>query len=336
MSQDVQTDAPLAVITGGTGFLGGHLASALTALGWRVRSLSRRGVAPRCTPPTATPVDHRAVDVLDIEALTSACEGAQAIYHLAGRVSRDPGDTGALHELHVKGTQSFLRVVERLEIQRAMYLSTSGVIGVSKDPELIDERAPYARDLIGDWGYYQSKLFAEEEVMRACQRGLPIKLARPSLFLGPGDPTGQSHEDLLLFLSGQLKAIPPGGLNVVDVRDVAQFLPTLIDVGEPGVGYLLGGDNLTIRSLINQVAQITDRRPPLLDLPVKLVDRAMSPLKWISKTALGGGIDPQTFEMARHFWYVDSSRTETLGFTCRPLSTTLLEALRDLKKRGFY
>ena len=336
MSQDTKTDAPLAVITGGTGFLGGHLSSALTSLGWRVRSLSRRGIAPRCAPSTTTPVEYLAVDVLDIDALTDACEGADAIYHLAGCVSRDPIDTGKLHELHVKGTQSFLNVVEKLEIDKALYLSTSGVMGVSKHPDLLDESSPYARDLIGEWGYYQSKLFAEEEVMRACDRGLPIKIARPSLFLGPGDPTGQSHEDILLFLGGQLKAIPPGGLNVVDVRDVARFLPTLIDIGEPGIGYLIGGDNLTIRSLINQVAQITDRRPPLLDLPVSLVDRAMSPLKWISKSSLGGGIDPQTFEMARHFWYIDSSLVESLGFEYRPLSTTLLDALRDLSTRGFY
>ena len=334
--QQAGSERPLAVIIGGTGFLGGHLASSLTAQGWRVRSLSRRGAAPRCAPETAQPVEYLAVNVLDSEALAAACEGAKAVYHLAGRVSRDPKDAGALHDLHVKGTQSFLRVVEQLEIKRALYLSTSGVVAVSKKPELRDEESPYARDLIDQWGYYHSKLFAEEEVMRACARGLPIKIARPSLFLGPGDPTGQSHEDILLFLGGKLKAIPPGGLNAVDVRDVAEFLPTLIEEGEPGVGYLLGGDNITVRALINQVAQITDRAPPLLDLPIGLVDKAMEPLKWISKTSLGGNIDPQTFEMARHFWYVDSARARELGFTSRPLSGTLLDALRDLSARGFY
>ena len=73
--------------------------------------------------------------------------------------------------------------------------------GVSRTTELANEETPYARDLIGDWAYYQSKLYAEEEVKRAISNGLAIKIARPSLLLGPGDPSGQSHEDLLLFLS---------------------------------------------------------------------------------------------------------------------------------------
>ena len=329
-------DRPLAVVTGGTGFLGGHLCKELSTQGWRVRSLSRRGTPSRCAPYPEDSIEHVAVDVLNFDELSQACEGADAIYHLAGRVSRDPVDDGALHALHVKGTQSFLRVVEAHEIKRALYLSTSGVVAVSEDPRLFTEDDSYARDVIGDWGYYQSKLYAEEEVLRACDRGLPIKIARPSLLLGPADPTGQSHEDLLLFLGGQLKAVPPGGVNAVDVRDVAAFLPILIDQGEVGLGYLLGGDSLTTRAFINQVAQITDRTSPLFDLPTSLTSRAMGPLKWISKSSLGGGIDPQTFEMACHYWYVDSSRASELGFSARPLSSTLLDALRDLKERGFY
>ena len=331
--------APLAVVTGGTGFLGSHLCRVLSSQGWQVRSLSRRGRAAACAPEPAEgalPIEQRAVDILDPEALIAACEGADAIYHLAGRVSRDPENAGSLYEIHVKGTQSFLRAVEECQIERALYLSTSGVVAVSKRAEALTEASPYARELIGNWAYYQSKLFAEEEVMRACARGLPIKIARPSLFLGPGDPSGQSHEDLLLFLGGQLKAVPPGGINAVDVRDVAKFLPHLIEEGEVGFGYLLGGANLTARALMNQVAQITDRAPPLLDLPLNLVNRALKPLQWISSTSIGGGIDPQTFEMACHFWYLDCAAAQTLGFQTRPFSQTLLDALRDLEQRGFY
>ena len=144
MIKQATDDGPLAVITGGTGFLGGHLSSTLTALGWRVRSLSRRGIPARCAPPSVGQIEYHAVDMLDIDAVTEACQGADAIYHLAGSVSRDPVDTGRLHELHVKGSQNFIQVVDRLEIRYAVYLRTSGVIGVSKDPEILDEHAHYA------------------------------------------------------------------------------------------------------------------------------------------------------------------------------------------------
>lgn len=333
---EASSSNPLAVVTGGNGFLGSHLCAVLAAQGWRVRSLSRRGAPSPCAPEARGQVEYVAVDIMDFDEFNSASEGADAIFHLAGRVSRDPEDSGALHALHVQGTKHFIRVVEQREIKQALYLSTSGVVAVSKDTKPLNEKAPYARDIISDWGYYLSKLYAEEEVMRACERGLPIKIARPSLLLGPGDPTGQSHEDLLLFLGDQLKAVPPGGINAVDVRDVAAFLPTLLERGEAGVGYLLGGDSLTTRAFINQIAQIVDRPAPLFDLPSKMTKKAMGPLKWISKTTLGGGIDPQTFEMACHYWYVDSALAESIGFKARPLSSTLLDALRDLEERGFY
>jgi dihydroflavonol-4-reductase len=338
-SFDEASHRPLAVVIGGTGLLGGHLCQTLLTQGWSVRSLSRSGSAPLSTPLSAEElemIDFQAVDILDEEALYIACEGADALYHLAGRVSRHPQDSGALHQLHIQGTNHFLSVAARREIGLLLYLSTSGVSGVSKRSLEADEETPYARELIADWAYYQSKLFAEEEVLRACERGLPVKIARPSLLLGPGDPTGQSHEDLLLFLSGQLKAVPPGGLNAVDVRDVASFLPILMERGEVGIGYMIGGTNLSARSLINQIAQITDRPPPLLDLPLKATKRAMGPLKWLSAIPMFGGIDPQTFEMACHYWYINNERAISLGFTPRPLSDTLLAALRDLKSRGFY
>ena len=335
-SSHLNNERPIAVVTGGTGFLGGYLCQELAELGWQVKALSRSGTAPDCSPAKSVNISYHAVDILDEANLLATCEGATALYHLAGRVSRDPQDAGALHEIHVKGTKNFITVAKKRSISNLVYLSTSGVSGVSKKAILAHEETPYARELIGDWAYYQSKLYAEEEVLRACQDGLDIKIARPSLLLGPSDPTGQSHEDILLFLGGQLKAIPPGGLNAVDVRDVASFLPILAEKGRNGYGYMLGGTNLSVRSFINQVAQITDRSAPLLDLPHKLVDKARSPLKWISSVSLFGGIDPQTFEMACHYWYISSQAAQEIGFKSRPLSETLLSALRDLEERGFY
>lgn len=326
------TRAPIALVTGGNGFLGRHLCEALIRRGWQVRSLHRSA-----TPALqALGVEERLGDVCVLPHVMSAGEGVDAVYHLAGRVTRSGEALGDMYTLHIKGTRNVISLVEQRELPRALYLSTSGVVGVHERPLLATENSDYAWRLIRGWPYYESKAYAEQEVTRACARGLPFVIARPSLLVGPGDPTGAGHEDVLSVLSGEVRAALPGGLNLVDPRDVAAFLPVLIERGEPGVGYLLGGENLTIRSFVNQIASFAGLRPPLLDLPETLMKRASAPIKWISKQKAFGGLAPETIEMGRRFWYLDSSRAEALGFEARPTGETLIDALRDLEERGFY
>jgi dihydroflavonol-4-reductase len=319
-------------VTGGNGFLGRHLCAELLRRGWRVRSL-HRGDAPALG---AMGVEQVRGDVCCREDFEAAAQGVSAIYHLAGRVSRSPEEAGAMYALHVQGTRNFVSVVERLGVERALYLSTSGVVGVSDSPSLATEESPLAWSLIRAWPYYESKAFAEEEVRRAVARGAPIRVARPSLLLGPGDPTGGSHDDILRFLSGDVRAALPGGLSFVDARDVAAFLPTLLERGEVGVGYLLGAENLSVRAFLTQLAALTGVSAPALDLPARLAERAEGPLKWLTQRKSLGGLSPQTFEMGRRFWYVSSDRARALGFSPRAGGVTLADALDDLKARGFY
>ena len=323
---------PVALVTGGNGFLGRHLCATLIEAGWQVRSLHR-------SPTPALHelgVEERLGDVCDLDQVLSAGQGVDAVYHLAGRVTRSGEALGDMYTLHIKGTRNVISLVETLKIPRALYLSTSGVVGVHERPVLATEESDYAWSLIRGWPYYESKAFAEQEVTRACARGVPFIIARPSLLVGPGDPTGGGHEDVLSVLSGEVRAALPGGLSLVDPRDVARFLPTLMERGEPGVGYLLGGENLTVRAFVNQIASFAGLRPPLLDLPETLMKHAGAPIKWISKQKAFGGLAPETIEMGRRFWYIDSSQAEALGFVARPTSETIIDALRDLEDRGFY
>ena len=328
-------ERPLALVTGGNGFLGQHLCQTLIERGWRVRSLHRRH-----TPALERlGVEQALGDVCELETLKEAARGASALYHLAGRVSREEGAQGEMYTLHLKGTRNALQVIESQGLERALYMSTSGVVGVSDSPTLATEQGPFAWSLIRRWPYYESKAFAEQEVWRAVERGLPVQVARPSLLVGPGDPTGAAHGDLLKVISGAVRATLPGGLNLVDVRDVAAFLPTLINEGERGVGYLLGGENMTVRAFVSQVAALADAphaSAPDLAIPRALFKRAERPLAWLSKQPLLGGLSAQTVEMGGRFWYLDSSRAEALGFTPRAAYETLSDALRDLKSRGLY
>lgn len=324
--------SPLALVTGGNGFLGRHLCTTLLQMGWRVRSLHRTQ-----TPALkAMGVEEYLGDVCDFEEVMKASDGIDAIYHLAGRVIRSGDALGDMYTLHIKGTRNVIELVERLKISRALYLSTSGVVGVHEKPILATEKSDYAWSLIRTLPYYESKAYAEQEVLRACERGLPFVIARPSLLIGPGDPTGSGHEDVLSILSGEVRAALPGGLNLVDPRDVAQFLPILIEKGERGTGYLIGGENLTIRSFVNQISSLANINPPLFDLPEALIKHANAPIKWISRQKAFGGLAAETIEMGRRFWYLDTSLATTLGFEARPTGETLIDALNDLEQRGFY
>ena len=175
--------------------------------------------------------------VLDEETCKSSLKGVDEVYHLAGMVSRDPKDSGLLYDVHVRGTRNVLQGCLEQKIERVLVASTSGTVGVSKEEDfLAHEASPVPWKLIGKWPYYESKAYAEKEIQTFVDKGLPVRVARPTLLLGPGDHTGSSTGDVAKFLSGEVKAALPGGMSFVDARDVADVLPRLMEKGEPGSG----------------------------------------------------------------------------------------------------
>ena len=122
--------------------------------------------------------------------------------------------------------------------------------------------------------------------------------------------------------------------SAVDVRDVAAALPKVLADGEPGVGYLMGAINCTVREFMCLLEQVSGVRAPPLSLPRPLVDRAGGLLKAASRLRAFGGLRPQTFEMGCHYWYLDSSRAEALGFSPRPFTETLRDTVTDLRNLG--
>lgn len=319
--------API-LITGASGFLGTHLARVLTESGAAVRSLGRTHSADL----EALGVTQLQGSVLEAGDVAKALDGVRGVYHLAGRVSRDKSQVNAMHLLHVAGTRNVLGAAKAAGIEDIVVASTSGTVGVSDDPDFMgDEDSPYPWDLIGSWPYYESKAFAEKEAMRFVAEGLPVKIARPTLLLGPGDTRGSSTEDVVRFLSGKVKAALPGGVSAVDVRDVAATLPALMARGEPGVGYMLTGANLTVRDFLMLLEQSSGVQAPAFEIPRALVDRAEGLLKKASRLKALGGLDEQTVEMGCRYWYVSAKRArEALGFTPRPIEDTIRDTINDL------
>ena len=326
------SDQPTTLITGASGFLGLHLVRVLLDAGHTVRSLGRKANARLAS----LGVDQRIGTVTDLRDCAAAAAGVDAIYHLAGAVSRNKKDAGPLYSVHVKGTRNILQACLNGGIEDVVVVSTSGTVGVGHESTFMArEGAPVPWKIIGKWPYYESKALAEREVAHFVRNGLAVKVARPTLLLGPGDHNGSSTGDVVKFLTGEVKASLPGGMSLVDVRDVAAVLPALMEKGEPGVGYLLGAVNFAVHDFLLGLEQVSGVRAPAFTLPRKLVDRAHGLLKTISGLSAFGGLEPQTFEMGCKYWYIDSSRAVAdLGFAPRDWLETLADTVADIREIG--
>ncbi len=246
------------LITGATGFLGKHLVERLKAEADapRIRVFCR-GLSPWEQDP-ALEVVHG--DIVKREDVEHAAEGVSEIYHLAGVVSRDSKDQDLLYTTHIEGTRNVCEAALKHNVEKVVAVSSSGTIAVGTTPEVRDETSGYKNEVVAEWPYYLSKIFAEKLALDYHTRsGLNIVVASPSLLLGVGDDRNSSTRDVALFLQGEIKVIPKGGLNFVDVRDVAHGLTLAMQSGKPGERYLMGNVNWTFRQLIETVAEISGK-----------------------------------------------------------------------------
>ena len=319
------------LVTGGTGFLGRHLVELLVARGEPVRVMAR-SFDLELADLGVELVEGSMTDPQDIR---RAVEGVEQVYHLAGRVERQPKHAHLMYDLHVEGTRHLLDALRDQPVRRIVYASTSGTVGVSHDPDHVaTEESPTTEQIVKRWPYYLSKIYAERVVQRFVERHeLPIITMRPTLLLGPGDRKSSSTGDVLRFLERKIPATVQGGLSFVDVRDAAQAFVLAMDQGRPGESYLLGACNLTLERFFKRLSDLSGVRAPWLPLPneamlmgSRLLDRAMR--------ALGreAALDPVSVEMAQHYWYIDSSKAEReLGWTPRNANETLRDTIDWLR-----
>jgi dihydroflavonol-4-reductase len=320
------------LVTGASGFLGVHLVRKLLDLGLNIRTLGR-SMSPQLTE---LGVDQITGSVTDAEACLDALKGVSQVYHLAGTVARDPEKSGILYDVHVTGTRNVLSACLAKKVKDVVVVSSSGTIGVGQSSDFMATEASNTPwDLIGRWPYYESKALAEREIHHFINEGLPVRFARPTLLLGPGDHNASSTGDVAKFLSGEVKAALPGGISFVDVRDVASALPNLMSDGQPGVGYFMGAVNYSVRDFLIGLEQVSGVRAPAFVLPKSIVDRSHSLLKRLSGLQWFGGLDPVTFEMGCHYWYIDSTRAQTeIGFEARDWASTLSDTVADIRGIG--
>jgi dihydroflavonol-4-reductase len=320
------------LVTGATGFLGTHLLERLTADPKQPLRVLVRSAVPELAERG---VEVTEGSILDESAVERAVEGVSRIYHLAGRVSRNPDDGPELYRVHVQGTSILCRAAKRHGVERVVVASTSGTIAVTGDGKTVpDETHPIPLGLIGKWPYYTSKLYQEEAAKRELSGGPELVIVNPSLLLGPGDRKLSSTEDVMKFLASEIPAVPPGGINFVDARDAAQALESAMVRGRPFERYLVGGPNWTFETFFQKLSRLSGVKAPWLKLPGKLYSftgKAMDAL--YQSWELAPPVDRVSVEMSEKFWYVDSSKAEReLGFVARDPCETLYDTVAYIKK----
>lgn len=323
------------LVTGATGFIGQHVVRALLDDGYQVRALCR-GTADELAREGVEIVRG---DVLDIQSITEAMVGVDAVVHGAGTVSREDADRPYMMKVHITGTRFVVGAAASAGISRIVNLSTSGVVALSDASDMVmHEEDPVPFELLVRYPYYLSKFLADRaaaDAIRLSGAACELITLNPSLVLGPGDVRGSSTQDVRRFLGREIPIVPSGGFSFVDVRDVAQATLRALTHGRPGERYLLGTMNLTFAEFFQRLEEVSGVAGP--SLPVALPGRfsrlAIGALERLAGT-IGAKLPVSALEaeMASRYWYVDARKAiEELDFSPRDPMQTLLDTVRDIR-----
>ena len=251
------------LVTGATGFLGSRLLAKLQERdGIEITALCRSDA--KNLPDTVRVVTG---DILDHDSLEGAASPYDIIFHLAALITFDPARKEELFRVNAGGTANILDAARRWQVGRTVVASSACTMGISKSPtEIRDEQTPLDAGLARRNPYMASKVEAERLAMESAANQ-DVVIVNPTTVYGPGDRTLNSGTLLLQVANSKRVPIPPGGSNVVDVDDVVNGMIAAAEKGRSGQRYVLGGDNLFFREIIEIICRALDRTPLKVPLP---------------------------------------------------------------------
>jgi dihydroflavonol-4-reductase len=252
-------------ITGATGFVGGHVARQFAAEGASLRLLTRR--TSRLDSLTNIDAEMVTGDLREPETLRTALTGCEALVHVAADYRLWVRDPKQMFATNVDGTRELLKLAREVGIPRVVYTSSVATMGFKADGTIVNEESPVSLvDMIGH--YKRSKFLGEQEAIKAAKAGQHVIILNPTTPIGPGDakptPTGRIIVD---FLNKKFPAYVDTGLNLVDVSEVARMHVVALDRGTPGDRYILGGENLTLKQILDRMSAITGLPSPKMKVP---------------------------------------------------------------------
>jgi len=322
------------LVTGAAGFLGSHVARQLVARGDEVRVLLRASSTNRAIADLS--LEYVTGDLRDPASLDRAMKGVKRVFHVAADYCLWAKRFCEIYDSNVGGTKNLLEAAKRAGVEQLIYTSTVATIAVDR-PQLPNEFTDAKlEEMVGH--YKRSKWMAEREVLNAAKTGLPVIVAMPTTPVGPWDwkptPTGKI---ILDFLNGRMPGYVETGLNFVGVEECAAGHLLIAEKGKVGERYLLGGENLTLKAMLDILARITGLSAPSLKIPHGLA-LGVAYANTVFSRLLGRepGIPIEGVKIARHMMFVDSSRAQReLGFKSGPVAAALERAVRWYDANGY-
>ncbi|MGA9955479.1 NAD-dependent epimerase/dehydratase family protein [Bradyrhizobium sp.] len=318
-----------ALVTGGTGFIGQHLVSALVARGRDVRVLDRR--SPLCA---TAGVEYVSGSVLDSGLVDEALHDADEVYHLAGLPGMWLPKKGDFHAVNFQGTEVVIAAARKRGVARLLHCSTESILfrpaSMQQDSGERSLLPPQAMPGL----YTRSKMLAEQAATQAAAAGFPLVIGTPTMPIGPHDhnltpPTAMLRH----FLHGRVQMYLDFIVNMVDVRDVATGLILTMERGQIGHRYILGGESISLKKILKLMAAISGRSPLAIPVPGKLAEASAAVLEFISDhithrppsgTAEGVRIALRATELS-----IEKAQTE-LGYAPRPIEPALRDTIAYL------
>jgi len=323
-------------LTGATGFVGHHVAKALAAEGADLRMLVRK--TSNLANIQGIRGETYVGDLSEPETLRAGLQGCDAVMHVAADYRLWIPDPASMYRANVDGTRELLRMAREAGVPRVVYTSSVATMHFRTDGIVINEDTPVSlKDMVGH--YKRSKFLAEQEAIKAAQAGQQVIILNPTTPIGPNDskptPTGRIFVD---FLNGRFPAYMDTGLNLVDVIEVARTHVSALTLGQPGHRYILGGENLTLKQILDKMAGITGLPSPSMKIPFVVAATYAFFEEWI--TGRIRGLEPRaTFEevrMGRKKMYSSSAHAQQeLGFRIAPVYPAMRAAIEWFRAHGY-
>jgi len=293
-----------ALVTGGTGFIGAHVARALVEAGVTVRILRR--ATSRLDLVQDLPVEHFIGDVLDPASLRAPMQGVDWVFHVAALADYwRTSDVEQIYRVNVDGTRNVLQAAEAARVRRVIVTSSAAAVGHRRDLRAVDESVRFNWDPhLTPYGH--SKFLAEAEVYRAIRRGLDCVILNPTVVIGPGDLNEISSTVVLEMARGGIPpTAPPGGVTLIDVRDVAAAHVAAAQRGRTGERYILGTVDLSHKAWLRLTAAAVGRRALAVVLPAWIVLLVASAVDVLRRVGVPIQVEGNQLRLSTHDMFYD-------------------------------
>jgi dihydroflavonol-4-reductase len=326
----------LVFVTGATGFLGSHVTRALIAQGAQLRLLVRPSSDLRNIVDLNT--ERVAGDLRDPASFEKALTGCEALFHVAADYRLWVPDPEQMYRSNVEGTRALIEAARKQGVQRIVYTSSVATMGFGSNGTLADENSPVSlAEMIGP--YKRSKFMAEQVVFEAARAGVDVVVVNPTTPVGERDlkptPTGRIVVD---FLKKKFPAYVDIGLNLVDATECARGHVLALEKGRRGERYILGGENLTLKQILDRLNAITGLPSPKVKLPYVFALAAGVVDETVSGRFLGR--EPRAtidaVRMGRKKMFVTSAKAELeLGWQSVPVDDALRRSVEWFRANGY-